>query len=114
MDHCQCCLSHYKLALQRCSGCKKVYYCSTYCQDSDWAYHIFDCKPRRVIETAHHLARAVYDDLVPSHPQTREDYGFNRTVTAQEESNLIGLYIGMSMTSSIQFLSTCTQVSLNS
>ena len=96
-QHCQCCWDHYKPNLKHCSGCKKVYYCSTYCQDSDWALHIFDCKPHRV-KTAHHLARAVYEDVIPSHPQTCEDYGFNRAVTAEEKSKLIGLYIGMSMT----------------
>ena len=45
--------------------------------------------------TADHLARAVYDDLLPEHPQTCEDYGFNRAITVAEKCNLLGLYIGM-------------------
>lgn len=44
--------------------------------------------------TADHLARAVFDDLLPQHPQTCEDYGFNRAITVEEKCNLLGLYIG--------------------
>jgi len=32
--------------------------------------------------------------MIPSHPQTREDYGFNR-VPEEEEGNLVGLYTGL-------------------
>lgn len=85
--------------LKRCSGCQNVYYCSTACQNYDWVYHIFDCNPRRQINTADYLARAVREDVLPVHPQTCEDYGFNRAITDDEKSNLLSLYIGMSMTS---------------
>ncbi|KAF8440853.1 hypothetical protein L210DRAFT_3400158 [Boletus edulis BED1] len=81
--------------LKRCSGCQKVYYCSTSCQKRDWVCHIFDCKPRRPINTADYLALAVYQNLLPEHPQTCEDYGFNRAPTGEEKSRLLGLYIGL-------------------
>ena len=102
-QQCHSCSDDYKDfgdKLKLCAGCRKVYYCSTACQNSDWVFHIFDCKPRR-INTAYYLARAVYRDLLPEHPQTCEDYGFNRAVTPEEKSYLMGLYAGMSMTSSI-------------
>ena len=82
--------------LKRCAGCQKVYYCSTECQKYDWVCHIFDCKPRRPINTADYLALAVYQNLLPEHPQTCADYGLDRAFTADEKSNLMGLYTGMS------------------
>ena len=96
--------------LKRCAGCQKVYYCSTYCQKYDWVEHIFDCKPRRPINTADYLALAVRQNLLPEHPQTCIDYGFSRAFSADEKSNLLGLYIGMSMHDFVcsAFLSVCT------
>ncbi|KIJ63378.1 hypothetical protein HYDPIDRAFT_134545 [Hydnomerulius pinastri MD-312] len=81
--------------LKRCSGCQKVYYCSASCQKNNWVYHIFDCKPRRPINTADYLALAVRQNLLPQHPQTCEDYGFGRAFTAEDKSKLLGLYIGL-------------------
>ncbi|KAF8558341.1 hypothetical protein OG21DRAFT_1234824 [Imleria badia] len=80
--------------LKRCAGCRKVFYCSTECQKADWVCHIFNCKPRRPINTADYLALAVHQNVFPEHPQTCEDYGFNRVFMATEEkANLLGLYI---------------------
>ncbi|KAG1741824.1 uncharacterized protein EDB91DRAFT_316409 [Suillus paluster] len=81
--------------LKRCSGCHKVWYCSITCQKSDWVRHIFACKPRRPINTADHLALAVRNDLLPHDPQTCKDYGFDRALTAENNSKLFGLYIGL-------------------
>jgi hypothetical protein len=97
--------------LKRCAGCQKVYYCSIACQKENWVYHIFDCKPRRPINTADYLALAMYRNLLPEHPQTYVDYGFDRAFTAEEKSNLGGLYIGMSLTSLMRSFSMCIQVS---
>ncbi|KAG6372895.1 hypothetical protein JVT61DRAFT_7332 [Boletus reticuloceps] len=80
--------------LKRCSGCKKAYYCSEACQDNHWVFHKFDCQPDR-INTADRLAMAVYEDMLPGHPQTCEDYGFDRAITPEAQSKLIGLYIGL-------------------
>jgi len=93
--------------LKRCAGCRKVYYCSIACQKYDWVCHIFDCKPRRPINTADYLALAVQQNLLPEHPQTCEDYGFNRALTAEEKTMLFGLYIGMSTASLMQSFSAC-------
>lgn len=87
--------------LKRCSACQKVFYCSSACQKDDWVVHIFDCKPRRPINTADHLALAVHNKSNPEHPQTREDYGFNRASGNETEFYLLGLYIGMRITSLI-------------
>ena len=88
---------HYEEAnLRCCSGCKRVYYCSTHCQEDDWVEHKFVCNPGRYpITTADHLALAVRQDMFPGNRQTCEDYGFNRVHTDDEETNLLGLYIGM-------------------
>lgn len=37
---------------QRCSQCKKVYYCSRECQIEDWKFHKKVCKPLEKIESA--------------------------------------------------------------
>ncbi|KAG9310126.1 hypothetical protein JVU11DRAFT_9740 [Chiua virens] len=82
-------------SLRRCAGCQKVFYCSKECQKYHWVEHIFDCKPNRPINTADYLALAVRQNLPPQHPQTCEDYGFNRAITIEEKTMLFGLYIGM-------------------
>lgn len=81
--------------LKRCSGCHKAWYCSVSCQKSLWVSHIFACKPRRPITTAHHLALAVVHDEFPQDTQTCKDYGFDRAFTPQDRSKLLGLYIGL-------------------
>lgn len=42
-----------------------------------------------------HLALAVRNNLFPQDTQTCEDYGFERAFTAENRSNLLGLYIGL-------------------
>ncbi|KAG0692608.1 hypothetical protein DFH29DRAFT_839651 [Suillus ampliporus] len=81
--------------LKRCSGCRKVWYCSPDCQRSAWVRHIFTCKPRRPITTADHLALAVRNNLFPQDVQTCKDYGFDRAFTVENRSKLLGLYIGL-------------------
>ena len=93
--NCHGCSDEYDAVdLKRCAGCRKVYYCSSACQKYDWVCHIFDCKPHRQINTADYLALAVRQNLVPEHPQTYQDYGFDRAFTSEEKSKLLGLYIG--------------------
>ena len=111
---CHNCHTHYldfysEPKLKRCSGCQKVYYCSSTCQKEDWVCHIFDCKSRRPINTADYLALAVYQNLLPEHPQTCADYGFDRALMGEEKSKLLGLYIGMSITSLMRSFSMCIQ-----
>ncbi|KAG2356052.1 hypothetical protein BDR07DRAFT_1464234 [Suillus spraguei] len=67
---------------------------SLVCQKFHSVSHIFDCKPRRPITTADHLALAVIKNLFPQDTQTCKDYGFERAFTAENRSKLLGLYIG--------------------
>ncbi|KAI0084398.1 hypothetical protein BDY19DRAFT_909874 [Irpex rosettiformis] len=65
-------------APKRCSGCHKAWYCNKECQENGWTLHIFDCKRRRPINTADRLAQAVFQDLLPTDPQTRKDWGIDK------------------------------------
>ncbi|KAJ3531274.1 hypothetical protein NM688_g7595 [Phlebia brevispora] len=84
-------------ATQRCSACKKAWYCGGRCQKENWAVHIFDCKHNAPMRSAHHLIRACTRDLMPTDPQTLEDYGFARLNDSQDMSMLLGLYQGFCM-----------------
>ncbi|KAL4265869.1 MUB1/samB family protein [Pleurotus pulmonarius] len=87
--------SSYFATFKLCSGCRKVWYCSLDCQKFDWVRHIFQCKPRQPINTSHHLALAVHNNLLPEDPQTCEDYGFTKAFTVEARSKLLGVYIGL-------------------
>jgi hypothetical protein len=65
------------------------------CQRANWPRHIFECSPKKPINTAYYLARAIYADFLPDDPQTLEDYGFNRASTADNRTMLLGLYQGL-------------------
>lgn len=80
--------------LQLCSGCRRVWYCSSIHQKWDWLEHIFHCKPDKVT-TAHYLIRSIKKDLLPDHPQTLADYGFTRARDNIEQNYLFGLYAGL-------------------
>ncbi|KAJ8689537.1 hypothetical protein PTI98_012435 [Pleurotus ostreatus] len=82
-------------AYKQCGGCKKVWYCSPSCQKDSWVHHIFECKPRQPINTAHYLALAVRNNLLPEDPQTCDDYGFTKAFTTEARSKLLGVYIGL-------------------
>lgn len=84
--------------MKRCARCKQVWYCSTRCQESHWPFHIFDCKAGQPISTVYHLARAMYDDVIPVDKQTRIDYGFDKAESLMDGSSdimLCGLYQGL-------------------
>eukprot|EP01083_Nonionella_stella_P023428 64810_1 len=46
-DKCYECCTEFDEQRFKCSGCMKVYYCSTKCQKSNWKKHKFDCKTWR-------------------------------------------------------------------
>ncbi len=75
----------------RCSGCKKVSYCSKRCQTDCWDRHIFECAVP--IHIGHFLKKACWDDLIPMHHQTCVDYGFERA--GKFQNHLLGLYQGL-------------------
>ena len=84
-------------ASKKCGACGKVWYCSERCQRSHWKFHVFYCKrdPSKPINTAYQLYHSVLADEIPKDPDTCRDYGFNNAYTAEEKSNLLGLYIGL-------------------
>ena len=84
-------------ASQRCTGCRKVWYCNKECQTSDWVSHIFKCNPRRPINTADHLALAVRQDLLPTDLQTLKEWGFDKAQLFPPDGpfKLFGLYVGL-------------------
>jgi len=82
-------------AAKQCAGCGKVCYCSRSCQETHWVEHLFQCKKEEDITTADHLALAVYKNLLPTDLETSRDYGFTRAFTAENQANLLGLYIGL-------------------
>ncbi|KAJ6601300.1 hypothetical protein DFH09DRAFT_1127382 [Mycena vulgaris] len=86
-----------KPASKRCSGCtlSTAWYCSADCQRQNWVVHIFECNPRRSINTGDHLAFAVEENLFPEDLQTCEDFGFTRAFSIENRSKLLGLYIGL-------------------
>ncbi|KAF7351496.1 MYND-type domain-containing protein [Mycena sanguinolenta] len=65
-------------AAVRCSACKKVWYCSKKCQESDWGGHLVNCNPGRPITTADHLRAAVHRGKLPDDLDSLSDYGFTR------------------------------------
>ncbi|KZS96868.1 hypothetical protein SISNIDRAFT_450611 [Sistotremastrum niveocremeum HHB9708] len=78
---------------QKCSACLKVNYCTVDCQRKDRIRHILECdSPGRPITSADHLAFAVQTKLVPVHPQTITDYGFNSAQTFAEMIQLLAMY----------------------
>ncbi|KAI0742194.1 hypothetical protein BC629DRAFT_254024 [Irpex lacteus] len=95
LHRCGACLEY--TATRRCTGCQKVWYCSKDCQTAIWHRHIFECKPRRPINTADHLALAVYDDLLPTDQETLKDWGIDKAglYSPRGPSMIFGLYVGL-------------------
>jgi len=89
-SHCDLCDN----PTNRCSSCRKSWYCSEKCQKRARSLHIFNCTPGRPINTAYYLYQAVALDMIPGHPQTCEAHGFNR-VPKEEEGKLVWLYTGL-------------------
>ncbi|GBB83753.1 hypothetical protein RclHR1_10420005 [Rhizophagus clarus] len=76
---------------QRCSRCQAKYYCSTSCQRRDYPNHVLDCPLR----SADILVKNALNDLIPSKMSVRYEYGFCNCKHLEDESKLIGLYIGL-------------------
>ena len=49
-----------------CPRCKKLPYCSTKCESSHRAFHLFKCEAKGPIDTVYYLARACYADEIPA------------------------------------------------
>ncbi|KAG7092993.1 hypothetical protein E1B28_009292 [Marasmius oreades] len=80
-----------KPGTKRCSGCRCVYYCSEHCQTKDWDSHVWSCN--LPIHTGHYLRKACLQGILPTHSQTRIDYGFERADGhGLFDCHLFGLY----------------------
>ncbi|GBC04566.1 hypothetical protein RclHR1_05740008 [Rhizophagus clarus] len=80
-----------KPTAKRCSRCHTTYYCGTSCQKKDYPNHVRDCPSR----TADILVKNVFADTIPTNEAVRYEYGFCNCIGPLEESNLLGLYIGL-------------------
>ncbi|KAI0338171.1 hypothetical protein BDW22DRAFT_1402300 [Trametopsis cervina] len=91
-------------ATRKCSGCMKLWYCSKECQVDHWPSHIFNCDPRRPINTAYHLTRAVYDDLLPTDTLTLQEWGLAKAALVSDRGcfMLFGLYAGLIKSGSVK------------
>ncbi|GES99070.1 hypothetical protein RCL_jg9194.t1 [Rhizophagus clarus] len=74
-----------------CSRCHTKYYCSKSCQKKDYPNHVRDCPSK----SADILAKNVFDNLIPTNNAVRYEYGFCNCKDVDEESKLLGLYIGL-------------------
>ncbi|KAK7063765.1 MYND-type domain-containing protein [Favolaschia claudopus] len=84
-------------ASKRCASCTvpTAWYCSSQCQRRNWVEHIFECNPRRNITTADYLALAIHKKMFPDDPQTCQDFGFTKAFSIENQSRLLGLYVGL-------------------
>ncbi|KAF9478203.1 hypothetical protein BDN70DRAFT_860497 [Pholiota conissans] len=80
---------------RKCSGCSRAWYCSPQCQKDDWFFHKVNCTTKKGPTTADYLMISCVQNLIPSHEQTLIDYGFNRAFSGENESKLLGLYVGL-------------------
>ncbi|KAI0853036.1 hypothetical protein F5Y00DRAFT_130748 [Daldinia vernicosa] len=79
---------------RRCTLCGRDWYCSEHCQKQMRLYHIFYCN-LRPLTTADYLCRDCFEDRMPDDPEVLDDFGFNRCKTRDEQSHLLGVYIGL-------------------
>ncbi|KAI0338172.1 hypothetical protein BDW22DRAFT_818430 [Trametopsis cervina] len=95
MHICDCCRENE--ATQRCSGCRKKWYCNQECQSAKWPLHIFECNPQQPINTAYHLTLAISEDTLPTDPLTLREWGFDKADLISDEApfKLFGLYVGL-------------------
>ncbi|KAF4331590.1 hypothetical protein FBEOM_14658 [Fusarium beomiforme] len=69
-------------------------FCNENCERKMPLSHLLKCNIRQVT-SADYLYEDVLDDTVPTDPQVRQDYWFDRCQTSHEESHLLGLFIGL-------------------
>lgn len=81
---------------RHCSLCGRDWFCSMACQTKMGNYpsHLRKCC-RSELTTADELLLDVLDNEIPKDEQVRADYGFSRCQDVNEESHLLGVYIGI-------------------
>lgn len=79
---------------RRCAHCNLGWFCCQRCQDRMSFHHLTKCSARP-ITTADILLYDVVKNEIPKDDPTREAFGFNRCCSHNEQSHLLGLYIGL-------------------
>jgi hypothetical protein len=79
---------------RRCSHCREGLFCSENCERKMPLSHLLKCNMRQVT-SADYLFEDVLGDTIPTDPQVREDYWFERCHNTHEESHLSGLFAGL-------------------
>ncbi|KAM0542742.1 hypothetical protein ACHAPJ_012675 [Fusarium lateritium] len=79
---------------RRCSHCREGLLCSENCERNMPLPHLLKCNMRQVT-SADYLYEDALEDTIPTDPQVRQDYWFDRCQKAHEESHLFGLFIGL-------------------
>ncbi|KAJ3568428.1 hypothetical protein NP233_g5722 [Leucocoprinus birnbaumii] len=78
---------------KQCAACERAFYCSSKCQRRDWVAHIFDCKPKRTLNSADYLAYSVLErGRQPEYPEAESHFGFGNSTDKGAAKRLVGLY----------------------
>lgn len=79
---------------RRCSHCGGAPFCSKTCEREMRLSHLLKCNMRQVT-SADYLYEDVLGDKLPTDPQVRQDYWFDRCQNKNEESHLLGVFVGL-------------------
>ncbi|KAI6010140.1 hypothetical protein EDC04DRAFT_2770593 [Pisolithus marmoratus] len=59
-SHCSGCAGSPASGLKRCTGCRKVWYCTSTCQNNDWPIHKFECTAIQNCDAVRCLGRIMW------------------------------------------------------
>jgi hypothetical protein len=79
---------------RRCSHCGGAQFCGKTCEREMPLSHLLKCNMRQVT-SADYLYEDVLGDELPTDPQVRQDYWFDRCQNKNEESHLGGVFAGL-------------------
>ncbi|KAI8710842.1 hypothetical protein NCS52_01526900 [Fusarium sp. LHS14.1] len=79
---------------RRCSHCRRSLFCGKNCERKMPLSHLLKCNMRQVT-SADYLYEDVLEDELPTDPQVRQDYWFDRCQNKNEESHLCGVFAGL-------------------
>lgn len=79
---------------RQCSHCRGSVFCSKNCEREMPLTHLLKCNMRQVT-SADFLYEDVVVDIIPTDPQVRQDYWFERCHTKNEEPYLLGVFAGL-------------------
>ncbi|KAI5460130.1 hypothetical protein BGZ63DRAFT_389571 [Mariannaea sp. PMI_226] len=79
---------------RRCSYCRASPFCSKTCEQRMPLEHLIKCNMRQAM-SADYLYEDVLNDELPTDPKARQEYWFDRCHNKNEESHLLGVFIGL-------------------